>query len=433
MKQQDTEPDGSPMLPAPRLRERIDDEPVHDERQQSPVALLGCVVAVYICWATHDYLQERVFKFPGFRFGFFMAFVLQLSSFVLALLQRIVTALCVESTPLRQSRQQSRELVRVDEERTMLEEEEEEAAGPSARSTTQLQLLGWYLLLSALIATANGTSSAALNYVNMQMKLVVKNGKIVTVMLLGTLLFGKRYLAVEYGYMLLVACGLVVFFLAASVAALHSSLTGVALLAVAVLSDSMLPNVQQRLLRELNRPKAEVVYHTNWISALLTLGYITYTGELQAALSFLRVRRRVALLLLLQSGAGYLGILSYLETVRRFGPKATTIVTSSRKLFTIALSSVLFGHPLNGYHVAGVAAVFLGVLLNANANLACSRALVLPALAAAAALLASQLLPPEIVEATVSPATVASWPAWLSPVLSWLSAVRALASVRLLN
>ena len=57
-----------------------------------------------------------------------------------------------------------------------------------------------------------------------------------------------------------------------------------ALLAAAVLSDSMLPNVQQRLLRDLDRPKAEVVYHTNWISALLTLGYITYTGELQAAL-----------------------------------------------------------------------------------------------------------------------------------------------------
>jgi hypothetical protein len=145
------------------------------------------------------------------------------------------------------------------------------------------------------------------------------------------------------------------------------------------------------------------------------------------------VRRRAALLLLLQSVAGYLGILSYLETVRRFGPKVTTIVTSSRKLFTIALSSVLFGHPLNGYHVAGVCTVFLGVLLNANASLACSRALVLPALAAAAVLLASQLLPLEVVEATVAPATVASWPAWLAPVLSWLSAVRALASVRLLN
>ena len=27
---------------------------------------------------------------------------------------------------------------------------------------------------------------------------------------------------------------------------------------------------------------------------------------------------------------------------------------------------MLFGHPLNGYHVAGVCAVFLGVLLNAS-------------------------------------------------------------------
>ena len=210
-----------------------------------------------------------------------------------------------------------------------------------------------------------------------------------------------------------------------------------------VLADSMLPNVQQQLLRDLNRPKAEVVYHTNWISALLTLSYITYTGELHAALVFLRVRRRVAGLLLLQSAAGYLGILSYLETVRRFGPKVTTIVTSSRKLFTIALSSVLFGHPLNGYHIAGVAAVFLGVLLNANASLACSRVLVLPALAAAAVLVASQLLTPEMTEAPPPipahgmgapvPGVVSSWPSWLAPVLSWLSALRVSASVPLVN
>ena len=66
-----------------------------------------------------------------------------------------------------------------------------------------------------------------------------------------------------------------------------------------------------------------MVFHTNWISALLTLGYISYTGELREALAFLAVRRRVAALLLLQSGAGYLGILSYLETIRRFGPKVS--------------------------------------------------------------------------------------------------------------
>lgn len=253
-----------------------------------------------------------------------------------------------------------------------------------------------------------------------QMKVLFKSSKIVTVMLLGTLLFRKRYLLVEYSYMLLTCGGLVIFFLATSSAALESSLIGAALLVAAVLTDSMLPNVQQRLLQDLRRPKAEVVYHTNWISALLTLAYISFTGELGAAIAFLRLRRRVAMLLLLQSTAGYFGILAYLETVRRFGSKVTTIVTSCRKLFTIALSSVLFGHPLNGYHAAGVFAVFLGVLLNANAGRCCSRTLVVPALCLVAGLMLSQVMPADPADGP--------W-AWLS----WLAALRDLASVRLLN
>lgn len=103
--------------------------------------------------------------------------------------------------------------------------------------------------------------------------------------------------------------------------------------------------------------------------------------------------------------------------------QVTTIVTSSRKLFTIALSSLVFEHPLNGYHVAGVLAVFVGVLLNANAKLACSRLLVLPALAAVLALLLSQVMP---LEAEPLGGTPRAW-------LPSLVALRAAASVRLLN
>ena len=108
-------------------------------------------------------------------------------------------------------------------------------------------------------------------------------------------------------------------------------------------------------------------------------------------------------------------------TSRVLGPKVTTIVTSCRKLFTIALSSVLFGHPLNGYHAAGVLCVFLGVLLNANAGRCCSRTLVVPALCVVAGLMLSQVMPAD-------PPADGPW-AWLS----WLAALRDLASVRLLN
>lgn len=58
----------------------------------------------------------------------------------------------------------------------------------------------------------------------------------------------------------------------------------------------------------------------------------------------------------------------------------TTVVTSCRKCFTIILSALLFGHVLTGFHVAGVASVFAGVLLNANLDLRCSRVVLLPTL-----------------------------------------------------
>ena len=88
---------------------------------------------------------------------------------------------------------------------------------------------------------------------------------------------------------------------------------------------------------------------------------------------------------------GYLGILAYLETVKCFGSKVTVVVTSCRKLVTIGLSSLLFGHALNGFHLVGVAAVFGGVLWNANSDLACSRWLAPPALVLIALIVALEL------------------------------------------
>ena len=181
--------------------------------------------------------------------------------------------------------------------------------------------------------------------------------------------------------------GLVVFFLGGSrgAAALRSSLAGCALLVGAVCVDAALPNVQQRLLQDLQRPKGEVVFHTNWISALLTLAAAVATGELGRAIPFFRAHRATLALLLVQSAAGFSGILAYLECVRRFGSKATAVVTSCRKLFTILLSAAAFAHPLNGFHAIGAAAVVGGVLLDANAERAAAKALLPLALALAAA------------------------------------------------
>ncbi len=361
--------------------------------------LFFCVTGVWLTWSAHDYLQERIFRAPGFQFGLFMAFSLQFVAFALSLAYRIGMWLLDDSREQRlaEATQRRRLAAAAAEEEeqgeNLLDSEGETPAKVEAAADTTgtSAALGWYLALSLLIAAANGSATAALNYVNMPTKICFKSAKIVTVMLLGRLCFGRHYPAMEYAYMLNVVLGLACFLLALKGGALGSSLPGIALLTLAVLADSLVPNVQQRLLTVLARPKHELVFHSNWISAVLTASYAGATGELPAAVLFLRRRPFLALLLLVQSVCGYLGILVYLETVRSFGPKVTVVVTSCRKLFTIGVSAVVFSHALNLFHVLGVAAVFAGVLWNANGEMRCSRGLAPPALALMALAVALEL------------------------------------------
>ena len=372
------------------------------EGSASASYLALCVCGVWIFWSAHDYIQERIFLAPGFHFGLFMAFSLQTSSFLLSLAYRgfawvwELTTTSSEQRYLQTLEAQRRRRAEAEEaeeeelgEEKLLENDGAPEAAPAAApplpsaDAASLTTLAWYLLLSLLIAAANGSATVALNYVNMQTKVLVKSSKIVSVMMLGRLCFGRFYSALEYGHMLMVVLGLVAFMLATkrpSTGGADTSLIGVALLSLAVVVDSLVPNVQQRLLVQHHRPKHELVFHTNWISAALTLCYMAATGEGVDALIFLRRRPHLAMLLLVQSVCGFLGILTYLETVRGFGSKITVLVTSCRKLFTIGLSSFIFRHPLNSFHVIGVGAVFAGVLWNANSELRCSRWLVLPAL-----------------------------------------------------
>ena len=419
--------------------------------------LAGCVIAVWLSWSAHDLLQEKVFRIPGFHFGFFMAFVLQTSASLLAVLQKLALdcwRCCLQDVnALRAEEEEYAELERAraaavesgrgllttdagaDSDETSSNDldyrptvaglrqsalrkdgtalelaaraEDERAAAAAPRSAAQVFL--WYMLLAALLSVSNGCASAALAYVTMPTKVLFKSSKIVTVMAMGSC-FGKFYPKIEYVYMGMVVFGLVAFFMggtdvsltrrgaaaakAAAAAARpagqpSAAALGVGLLSAAVIADSLVPNVQQLLLQ--SRSKREMVFHTNWLSAALTAAYILHTGEMAEALAFLRGRPRACSLMLLQSGCGYLGIQSYLETVRAFGSKSTTVVTSCRKICTIALSSLVFHHLVTGYHLAGVLAVFGGVLLNACGSMRCSRYVAVPALAIVALVVTSQL------------------------------------------
>ena len=140
--------------------------------------LVGCVLGVWLTWSAHDYLQERIFRVPGFTFGIFMAFCLQATSFVLSLVAQIGTWLLGSAEGERERRaaeveEQRRRaaLVEEEQERGLLNVGDDEGAAADAAEAppkgASWPVMLRYLLLSLLIAGANGCATAALNYVSM--------------------------------------------------------------------------------------------------------------------------------------------------------------------------------------------------------------------------------------------------------------------------
>ncbi len=152
--------------------------------------------------------------------------------------------------------------------------------------------------------------------------MLFKSSKLLPVMFFRALLGNSNANSwADYGFAAALALGLTLFSAgdaaaAASAAEVRAQLAGVAMLLGSISCDAVAPNLQERLLRRFAQPKAAVVLHTNWLSAALTAAIWLPSGEAAASVRYLNANRRALRVLLLQSIAGYLGVLSYLGCIR---------------------------------------------------------------------------------------------------------------------
>ena len=298
--------------------------------------LLFITAAMFVSWGLHDFLQESVFRQPGFTFGLFMAFCLQTT----AVLGATATSL-YNKRPKR--REPSPSISPVD----VVEEEP-----PS----WQKKII-FYSLLACCIALANGLSSTALNYVNMPAKVLFKSSKLIPVMIIGILMGIESYRLIDYLCGALICAGLIVFSLAEVKVAAQFSTVGIMVLLGAIVADATAPNLQKVLLVNLKQTKEEVVYYTNWLSSIFTLATLITSGTFLPALVYLSGNLTALGLLIVQSIMGYLGILSFIMAIEEFGPRTTVIIASTRKMLTITVSYLWFQKPFNSFHFLGIALV----------------------------------------------------------------------------
>ncbi|KAL1297003.1 hypothetical protein AAFC00_004598 [Neodothiora populina] len=257
------------------------------------------------------------------------------------------------------------------------------------------QILLPMLMVSFTSSLASPFGYASLKYVDYITFTLAKSCKLLPVMLLHVTLFGRRYPWYKYLVVLLVTAGVAIFTLhqpskkpsskSSASSKDNNSLIGLALLSVNLLFDGLTNSTQDHIYKAF-RPYTgqQMMCGLNILSTLMTTTYLMFEpflsvteagaffgmkpgdGELSRALDFVSRHPGVGWDILGFAACGALGQVFIFYTLSTFGSLLLVTVTVTRKMLTMILSVVWFGHRLSPMQWLGVGLVFGGVGVEAQ-------------------------------------------------------------------
>eukprot|EP01113_Clastostelium_recurvatum_P022238 TRINITY_DN2648_c0_g1_i1.p1 TRINITY_DN2648_c0_g1~~TRINITY_DN2648_c0_g1_i1.p1 ORF type:complete len:441 (+),score=76.09 TRINITY_DN2648_c0_g1_i1:126-1325(+) len=226
----------------------------------------------------------------------------------------------------------------------------------------------FYFMLGLYSVIGTAASSYSLQLLNFPTWVLFKSSRVISVMIGGIFLLGKRYSFKEYFGVFLLAVGLIVFTLGDITLLPSFNPVGVLLVFLSLLMNSFEGNMQERGMSEYKMSENEMLLFGYGFGALQILPWILFNGEFFAGIEFCRNNTDV----LLQVGANcllsYVGILLVLGLVKISSALTAVIVTSSRKALTVVFSFILFAKPFSVFYPLGFLVFFTGIALNVYAK-----------------------------------------------------------------
>jgi UDP-galactose transporter B1 len=254
------------------------------------------------------------------------------------------------------------------------------------------------LLVSITSSLASPFGYSSLKHIDYITFILAKSCKLLPVMFLHITIFRKKFPLYKYTVVALVTLGVSVFTLhhpsTASKAAKHGSKSagernqswGLFLLAVNLLFDGLTNSVQDNIFASF-RPYSgpQMMCAQNIISTLLTVSYLLLApylaptafgsnigmspgSEVSSALSFIRAYPAVGWDVLGFAACGAIGQVFIYHTLSTFSSLLLVTVTVTRKMLTMVLSVLWFGHRIKGMQWLGVGLVFGGIGAEAVMN-----------------------------------------------------------------
>ncbi|QDS73650.1 hypothetical protein FKW77_002412 [Venturia effusa] len=250
------------------------------------------------------------------------------------------------------------------------------------------------LLISITSSLASPFGYSSLQHIDYVTFILAKSCKLLPVMFLHVTLFRKRFPVHKYMVVALVTLGVSLFTLHQGSSKKHSSKSsgnknqawGLFLLAVNLLFDGLTNSVQDNIFSTF-RPYSgpQMMCAQNIMSTLLTASYLllapyiaptffgSYIGmspgsELSSALTFIKTYPAVGWDVVGFAVCGAIGQVFIFHTLSTFSSLLLVTVTVTRKMLTMVLSVLWFGHKIKGMQWLGVALVFGGIGAEAVLN-----------------------------------------------------------------
>jgi UDP-galactose transporter B1 len=231
-----------------------------------------------------------------------------------------------------------------------------------------------YAIMSFSYLGAMLASNHALKFISYPAQVLGKSAKPIPVMILGVVLARKKYPCIKYLFVLMITMGVAFFIYRPSPVGGSKTSTspmasspfgwGEFLLAISLVFDGITGGVQDKLRAEHRTQAHRMMLWMNTWSAIYLLAGLLVTGEGYEFTLFAWMYPHVIVQLLVFSICSAVGQHFIFMTITAFGPLTCSIITTTRKFFTILSSVVIFQHPLSTLQWLGTALVFSGLLLD---------------------------------------------------------------------
>jgi len=341
------------------------------------------IAGLFVFYILHDALQERMFQFDGYEYGFFMTLAEVSVMLILSVVSDengsrsdLVNAAIRRRTSSRRTKKKTKNKQLTDDEQGKNKiHNNHQLSLPTIVRISQVGIL---------LALSHGLGNTSLNYSPYPLKVAFKSCKLVPTMILGACVTGRYHTSRQYVAALVMGLGLAILTAAdvTTTADLHtgdvhhvvvvpagSSIFGLGayigpiLLGISVIFDSIIPNLQEQLLQVTRVQPSLMILVSNAIMCIVLMIYTFCSGELRTAYMYCIAHPSASIVLLAQGVCAYLGLRCYLIIIRDHGGVIGVLLANARKVVTIILSFILFAKPFNREQVGGLVLVCLGVYL----------------------------------------------------------------------